>query len=99
MLPCPLVKSHDWKELVRTGILKFCLREQLAETQQSTLFSFFDVIAELCRENHCGGELPGLQKKLDYTLALVERDFPVVIQVGNLTAGLTYKEYVNNPRS
>ena len=61
--------------------MKFCLRGLLGQTQQSTFFRFLDVIASLCKDSVSKDDIPALCKELNVALALVERDFPVSVQV------------------
>lgn len=75
------LNSHDWKELACKGILKYCLRDQLGTQQEETLFTFYDCLACLFSEKHKHDELDALEEDFNTTLALIERDFPVSIQV------------------
>lgn len=42
------MKSHEWKVIICSGILKFCTRDLLGPRQQSTLYIFCDVITRFC---------------------------------------------------
>ena len=54
----------------------------MLETQQhSTLFEFLDALTLLLAEVHDGCKLPEVTQKVNMALALIERDFPMAIQV------------------
>ena len=54
----------------------------MLETQQrSTLFEFLDALTLLLAEVHDSGKLPEVTQKVHMALALIERDFPMAIQV------------------
>ena len=60
------------------GIFKYCLRGMLGDTQRETLFFFLDTIKLACSE----GITTSLAETIDErSLALLERDFPMSIQV------------------
>lgn len=82
------LKSHDWKQLVSQGILKYCLKGCLASQQQKTLFLLFDCLADLCAESQCLEGIGNLEIRLNRALALLERDFPVSLQ--NITTHLLH---------
>ncbi len=42
------MKSHEWKQVVTSGILKFCIRGLLGVRQRATLFELCDVLAHVC---------------------------------------------------
>lgn len=75
------MKSHEWKQLSCHGILKFCLRGMLGKRQRSTLFKLFDAIKFICAEVVLVNSLDGLEDQVHKVLALMERDFPVSMQV------------------
>lgn len=58
--------------------MKFCLRGLLGQKQRST---FLNVIALLCKDSVSKDDIPALCEELNVALALVERDFPVSMQV------------------
>ena len=62
----------------------------LGGEQRKTLFLLVDVLRDLLSESLKPESLPSLQERLDVTLALVERDFPVSLQVRYTTVGLNY---------
>ena len=61
--------------------MKFCLRGLLGRRQRSTFFRFLNVIASLCKDSVSTDDIPALCEELNVALALVERDFPVSVQV------------------
>ena len=75
------MKSHSWKQLVATFILKFCLRGLLGKRQRQMLFFVLDVLAQLCAESVRATELNTLEQDVHRALALLERDFPVSLHV------------------
>ena len=75
------MKSHSWKQLVSTQILKYCLRGLLGQQQRQTLFLFCDVLAQLCAESVNMSLLHQLEFNVHYSLCLLERDFPVSMHV------------------
>ena len=72
------------------GIMKFCLRDLLGQKQRSTFFRFLNVIALLCKDSVSKDDIPALCEELNVALALVERDFPVSMQV-NFSYWCTYR--------
>lgn len=75
------MKSHEWKQLACNGILKFCLRGMLGRKQRSTLFKLFDVLESICAEDILADSIDALEQQVHTVLALIERDFPVSMQV------------------
>lgn len=75
------MKSHEWKQLACNGILKFCLRGMLGKNQRRTLYKLFDVIALICAEDIDITSIDDLEQQVHRVLALLERDFPVSLQV------------------
>lgn len=75
------MKAHEWMEVVRKGILKFCVRGMLGRNQRRTLFKLFDVIDNICMEDVTMDTINELELEVHHTLALFERDFPVTLQV------------------
>lgn len=61
--------------------MKFCLRGLLGQRQRSTFFRFLNVIASLCKDSVSTGDIPALCEELNVALTLVERDFPVSVQL------------------
>lgn len=75
------MKAHEWKEVVTSGILKFCLRGMLGRNQRQTLYRLFDVISGICAEDIAMDSVDDLEQETHHALALFERDFPVSLQV------------------
>ena len=75
------MKSHSWKQLVCTYILKYCIRGLLGQQQRQTLFRFCNVLAQLCVEYVNTALLQQLELDVHHTLSLLERDFPVALHV------------------
>ncbi len=53
----------------------------LQERQRATLFLFLDAVRSLVAESIRPDDVDGLQSQINLALALMERDFPVDIQV------------------
>ena len=75
------MKSHEWKQLATNGIVKFCLRGMLGLRQQTTLFEFFSVLRCICFEHVDTNSIDSLEQRVHRVLALLERDFPISLQV------------------
>lgn len=75
------MKSHEWKQLATNGTLKYCLRGMLGLRQRNTLFEFLDVIRCICAESIDTTSLASLEQRVHKVLALLERDFPISLQV------------------
>ena len=75
------MKSHSWKQLVETSILRYCLKGVLGQQQRLTLFTFLNVLSMLCCETVNWLSLEQLELDLHESLALLERDFPVSLHV------------------
>ena len=71
------MKSHSWKQLVSTKILKYCLRGLLGNQQRQSLFLFCSVLAQICAESINMLSLQQLEFEVHHSLSLLERDFPV----------------------
>ena len=69
------MKAHEWKEVVTSGILKFCLRGMLARIQRQTLFKLFDVITGVCAEDVDLAEIDDLEKDIHRSLLLISLPF------------------------
>ena len=72
--------------MVCQGVLKYCLLDMLGKHQQETLFYFFDTLTAILAESHVLDSLNKLRRDLNTVLALLERDFPLSIQVWSLPA-------------
>ena len=86
--PCQLfgkdasrLKSNEWKHILDSGILKFCIRHLLGKEQESTLVELCDVISSLCAEELDMQTMDGLEYRVHKVLSLMERDFPACIHV------------------
>ena len=75
------MKSHEWKQIMCAGILKFCLRGLLGKTQRMTLFVLCDILASVCQEELTTSFIDTLESGLHQSLARIERDFPTSINV------------------
>lgn len=53
----------------------------LPQCQEATLFRFLDAISKLLNEEQSTSDLDKLEQELNVAMALMERDFPCVIQV------------------
>ena len=51
----------------------------LGKHQQETLFYFFDTLTAILAESHVCDSLNKLRRDLNTVLALLERDFPLII--------------------
>ena len=78
---CSGMKSHKWKEIMCSGILKFCIHDLIGPQQQSTLFAFCDVMTRLCSHEVDAQTFENLEADTHHALALLERDFPVSLNV------------------
>ena len=72
------------------GVIKFCLRGLLPKQQEDTLFLFVDAITSVLAESHNNKELNKLKEDLNTAIALLERDFPVSIQVHKFPSSIFY---------
>ena len=75
------LKSVQWKHVVASGILKYCIRGVLGNFQRKTLFELSDVLFELVAEQVDMSLIDVLEYRTHRVLALLERDFPVSLQV------------------
>ena len=64
-----------------TGILPFCLRDLIGEDQYSTLSGLCYSMGALAKRQISEDQLDEFDRKLQTYLALIERDFPVTLQV------------------
>ena len=65
--------------------MKFCLRGLIGQQQRTTFFRFLDFIALLCKDSISADDISTLKEKANVTLALLERDFPITVQVMQLS--------------
>lgn len=65
------------------SVLKFCIQNLLPKQQEDTLFFFLDVIRDVLAESHSSNheDLEKLKQDLNTAIALLERDFPISLQV------------------
>ena len=63
------------------GILKYCLRGLLGDTQRETLFCLTDALTEVLSTQIVRADLCQIEQQLHLALARMERDFPVSVQV------------------
>jgi len=63
------------------GIIKYCLRGLLGSQQRKALFMFLNVCSKIFAEKQSLQELHQLLVEVNTTLALLERDMPLTIQV------------------
>lgn len=75
------MKSSEWKLVITSGILKYCLRGLLGKSQQITLFELCDVITLLTNDFINLPDIDGIEYRLHRVLSLLERDFPVSLHV------------------
>ena len=75
------LKSNEWKHVLSSGILKFCIRGLLGENQRNTLNELCDVISLICAEEIDLSIIDSLEYRVHRILSLLERDFPVSIHV------------------
>ena len=76
-----VMKSHQWKQVAVHGVLKYCLRDMLGSTQRQSLFNFLDVLSLLCAEEVDMQAHENLNSTVHKALVLIERDFPLSLQV------------------
>ena len=53
----------------------------MGEQQRLSLFEFIDSLTLLLSETQATHELAEVERKLHYSMALLERDFPMTLQV------------------
>lgn len=75
------LKSNEWKHVLTSGILKFCIRGLLGKDQEGTLTELCDVVSLLCAEEILQENMDGLEYRVHRALSLMERDFPASIHV------------------
>lgn len=75
------LKSNQWKHVIASGILKFCVRGLLGKQQERTIMELCDVVAVLCSEEMSVQNMDGVEYRVHRVLSLMERDFPATIHV------------------
>ena len=71
-------------QIATLGVLKYCFRGLLGKDQRHTLFHFLNVLTACVSESQKLSEISALQQQMSNALALLERDFPIAIQVWTL---------------
>jgi len=67
-------------KFLKSNIFKYSILGLLPECQETTLFRFLDALGMLLREEQSVSNLDSLELELCEAMALMERDFPCVIQ-------------------
>lgn len=75
------VKSIEWRHVLCSGILKYCIRGLLGEQQRKTLFELCDVVASLLDYGVTNDSIDSLEYRVHRVLSLLERDFPISLHV------------------
>ena len=75
------------------NVASWCLRGLLGKQQEETLFGLFDVLTRLIQPSYSTDELPNLISDTSKAVALLERDFPLTLQV--MYTGLNGYQVVN----
>lgn len=75
------LNSNQWKHVLASGILKFCIRGLLGAKQRNTLTELCNVTHLLCAETVHVQELDSLECRVHHVLSRLERDFPMSIHV------------------
>ena len=75
------LNSNQWKHVIASGILKFCVRGLLGKTQEKTLMELCDVLSILCSEQVNIQNMDAVEYRVHRVLSLMERDFPATVHV------------------
>lgn len=75
------MKSVQWKHVVASGVLKYCIRGLLGSFQCKTLMELCNVLSMLVAEEIDMSCIDNLEYRTHRVLALLERDFPVSLNV------------------
>ena len=75
------LNSNQWKHVLSSGILKYCIRGLLEPDQRSTLMELCDVMQLLTAEAVHLQDLDAVEYRVHHVLSLLERDFPIAIHV------------------
>lgn len=75
------LKSVEWKHVLCSGILKYCIRDILGEEQRKTLYELCDVVSELLDYNVDDDAIDSIEYRVHRVLSLLERNFPVSLHV------------------
>ena len=68
-------------QIATHGILKYCLRGLLGKLQRDTIFFLMDTLREVLSESINLDTISSLKHKMHTALAMLERDFPIALQV------------------
>ena len=86
--PCQLfgklsskLNSNQWKHVLSSGILKFCIRGLLGDDQRATLNELCDIVSLLVAEEIDMSTMESVEYRVHRVLSLLERDFPVSLHV------------------
>ncbi|VDI83012.1 Hypothetical predicted protein [Mytilus galloprovincialis] len=66
---------------VTSNAAAWCLHGLLGPEQERTLLKLFDVLKKLTKEEYKVADLEQLQEETHEALALIERDFPLSLQL------------------
>ena len=68
-------------QVLTNGVLQYCLRDLLGPTQRQTLFMLCNVLRQMTRKTIDPSKIEDMEANIHQCLALMERDFPVSLQV------------------
>ena len=68
---------------MKSQAVMWCLRGLLPRRQEDTLWKLFDVIKKITLEEYDESHLETLMTDTSEAIALLERDFPIALQVRN----------------
>lgn len=75
------MKSHEWKEIICSGILKFCIRGLLGTNQRQTLYLLCDTVTKIHSPSITTDMISVIEQNIHLSLTLLERDFPISLNV------------------
>ena len=78
------MKSVEWRHVLSSGILKFCIRGLLGKDQRTTLIELCNVVQLMCAEEVIPTHTDALEYRVHRVLSCIERDFPVTIHTVSL---------------
>ena len=78
------------------GVLKYCLRGLLGETQRKTFFHLMDILRKVCSDCQDCDTLPALEREINEVCAEIERDFPISVQVQTIESYTCYQQVMND---
>ena len=82
-------------QFVTQNVAAWCIRGLLHKQQEDTLFRLFDTIKKLIQPSYSTEELPALIAETSTAVALLERDFPLTLQVNSFYVVQYKKKYTN----